>query len=318
MNCANHPDVAVVSYCQSCGKPLCAECIRSVGGVIYCEPCLAARMASPMGANPLAGSNMSGLHAHPMLAGLLGFIPGVGAMYNGQFVKALAHVLIFAVFVSLSDKSFIFGMLVAAWEFYQVFDAAQTAKARRDGLPLPNPFGLNDLGTKLGMTPSGSPWAAGFTAPPPAAGPTVGGPAVAGDPFPASAPGQGPGQGPAWSPVQPPPAYGASYAVPPSAPGMPYSGSSSGAPIPGAPGSNLPGSVPAYGSPLPVEPQGHKHPLGAIVLIIIGVMLLLHTLGVFEDEWISKAWPLILIGVGGWLLYRRTRDTTQGPRQGGF
>jgi purine-cytosine permease-like protein len=99
---------------------------------------------------------------------------------------------------------------------------------------------------------------------------------------------------------------------------MPYSGSSSGAPIPGAPGSNLPGSVPAYGSPLPVEPQGHKHPLGAIVLIIIGVMLLLHTLGVFEDEWISKAWPLILIGVGGWLLYRRTRDTTQGPRQGGF
>jgi hypothetical protein len=78
------------------------------------------------------------------------FIPGVGAMYNGQFVKALAHVLIFAVFVSLSDKSLVFGLLVAAWIFYQVFDAAQTAKARRDGLPLPNPFGLNDLGSRLG------------------------------------------------------------------------------------------------------------------------------------------------------------------------
>jgi len=96
-----------------------------------------------------AEGNLTGLHAHPVLAGLLGFIPGVGAMYNGQFVKALAHVLIFAVFVSLSDKSFVFGLLIAAWVFYQVFDAAQTAKARRDGLPLPNPFGLNDLGSTL-------------------------------------------------------------------------------------------------------------------------------------------------------------------------
>jgi TM2 domain-containing membrane protein YozV len=273
--------------------------------------------SASMGGNAFGGPNLSGLHAHPLLAGLLGFIPGVGAMYNGQFVKALAHVLIFAVFVSLSDKSFIFGMLVAAWVFYQVFDAAQTAKARRDGLPLPNPFGLNDLGTKLGMTPGGAPWAAGFTAPPGTGGPTAGGPAATSDPnpFPGSVPGQT--QGPAWSPVQPP-AYGASYAVPPSAPGMPYSGSPSGPPIPGAPGSNLPGGAPVYGGPLPVEPQAHKHPLGAIVLIIIGVMLLLHTLGVFEDEWISRAWPLILIGVGAWLLYRRTRDTTRDTRRGGF
>ena len=84
---------------------------------------------------------------------MLGFIPGVGAMYNGQFVKALARVSSSRSFVSLSDEGFIFGMLVAAWTFYQVFDAAQTAKARRDGPPLPNPFGLNDLGTTLGVTP---------------------------------------------------------------------------------------------------------------------------------------------------------------------
>jgi len=102
-----------------------------------------------------------------LLAGLLGFIPGVGAMYNGQFVKALAHVLIFAVFVSLSDKSFVFGLLVAAWVFYQVFDAAQTAKARRDGLPLPNPFGLNDLGARLGMAPTPAAAPYGRRLPPP-------------------------------------------------------------------------------------------------------------------------------------------------------
>src|ERR1700677_917395 len=175
MNCQNHPDVPAAAYCQSCGKPLCTACMRSVGGSVFCEPCLAARLSSAPG-GPIPIAPISGTHAHPVLAGLLGFIPGVGAMYNGQFVKALAHVLIFAVFVSLSDKSTVFGLLVAAWVFYQVFDAAQTAKARRDGLPLPNPFGLNDLGTRLGMTPA-SPYVAGFGPPPGTAVP--GGPAAA-------------------------------------------------------------------------------------------------------------------------------------------
>jgi hypothetical protein len=289
MNCPNHPDAAAVAYCQNCGKPLCSTCMRSVGGVVYCESCLAARL-SPQAA---AGLPLQyGMHAHPVLAGLLGFIPGVGAMYNGQFVKALAHVLIFAVFVSLADKSVVFALLVAAWVFYQVFDAAQTAKARRDGLPLPNPFGLNDLGTRLGMTPA-SPYVAGFAPPPPSAAP--GGPAPV-NPNPDFGPGAGPyaGQNPASGYPPPPPAYPASYAVPPEAPGPPVSGV----------GPYTSGLLPS-----------RKHPFGAVVLIVIGLMLLLHTLGVFEDEWIGRAWPLILIGVGVWLLYSRTRDLPRGgPR----
>jgi hypothetical protein len=80
------------------------------------------------------------------LAGCLGLIPGVGAMYNGQFAKGLVHVLIFAILVSLSDSNGVFGVIVTGWVFYQVFDAYQTAVARRDGLPLPNPLGLNDIG----------------------------------------------------------------------------------------------------------------------------------------------------------------------------
>jgi hypothetical protein len=280
MNCLNHPDVAAAAYCQNCGRPLCTACIRSVGGVVYCEPCLAARLAAQPGA---AEANLTGLHAHPVLAGLLGFIPGVGAMYNGQFVKALAHVLIFAVFVSLSDKSFVFGLLVAAWVFYQVFDAAQTAKARRDGLPLPNPFGLNDLGNKLGIAPPASPYAAGFTPPPSATAAGV-------NPNPGPYAGQPPSQDPG-GPFQQPPAY-TSYVAPPGTIGGPASG--------------MP-----YTDPLAIEPKP-RHPFGAVVLIVIGLMLLLHTLGIFEDEWIRRAWPLILIGMGAWLLYRRTRDVPRG------
>jgi hypothetical protein len=275
MNCLNHPDIAAVAYCQNCGKPMCAACMRSVGGVVYCEPCLAARLAAPGSAE----ANLTGLHAHPLLAGLLGFIPGVGAMYNGQFVKALAHVLIFAVFVSLSDKSVVFALLLAAWVFYQVFDAAQTAKARRDGLPLPNPFGLNDLGTRLGMTPA-SPYAAGFAPPP----------AVGANPNPGPYPGPGSSQNPAAGAGYPPPPGYAAY-----------------------PGTPAPGMPPSSG-PAAIEPLGKKHPVGAVVLIVIGLVLLLHTLGIFEDEWIGRAWPIILIGVGAWLLYRRTTDL---PRGGG-
>jgi hypothetical protein len=64
-----------------------------------------------------------------------------------------------------------------------------------------------------------------------------------------------------------------------------------------------------------LEPADHKHPVGAVVLIVIGLVLLLQTLGVFEAEWISRAWPLAIIGVGAWLLYRRTRDTPRGGPQ---
>ena len=39
---------------------------------------------------------------NPQLAALLGAIPGVGAMYNGQFAKGIAHIAIFAVFQSLA------------------------------------------------------------------------------------------------------------------------------------------------------------------------------------------------------------------------
>ncbi len=99
MNCANHPDVPVSAYCQNCGKPLCAACVRSVGGVIYCEQCLAARLGiGGVAAGPTSGAPgvQPGVIApagpSPATAFVLGFIPGVGAMYNGQFMKGMIHV----------------------------------------------------------------------------------------------------------------------------------------------------------------------------------------------------------------------------------
>jgi TM2 domain-containing membrane protein YozV len=141
MNCVIHPEVAGTAYCRTCGKALCEECKRDVRGVIYCEACIAARLAgtAPGVAAPGAGN--------PVLAALLGFIPGVGAMYNGQFAKGLVHVIIFAVLVTLADSGQyepLWGILIAFFFFYQVFDAHRTAKAKLLGQPVPeDPLGLS-------------------------------------------------------------------------------------------------------------------------------------------------------------------------------
>jgi len=48
--------------------------------------------------------------------------------------------------------------------------------------------------------------------------------------------------------------------------------------------------------------ETNKIPVGAIVLILIGVLFLLNTMG-FQFG-IDRLWPLILIGIGGWLFAR--------------
>ena len=46
-----------------------------------------------------------------------------------------------------------------------------------------------------------------------------------------------------------------------------------------------------------------KIPMGAIVLILLGVLFLLHTMGLTEFG-LERFWPLILIFIGGWMFVR--------------
>lgn len=153
MNCAVHNQVPAIAYCRTCGRPVCEQCKRDVRGLVYCEDCLASRVegtmppgvaaAVPPGAISAAGAPSGG--PNPVAATLLGFIPGVGAMYNGQVVKGLIHVLVFAGLVWSEDRSggnAFFGILIAFFYFYMVWDAYATAKAIQERRPLPDPFGL--------------------------------------------------------------------------------------------------------------------------------------------------------------------------------
>jgi hypothetical protein len=49
--------------------------------------------------------------------------------------------------------------------------------------------------------------------------------------------------------------------------------------------------------------ETNKIPIGAVALILLGVLFLLHTMGLMEFG-IERFWPLILIFLGGWLFAR--------------
>jgi hypothetical protein len=163
MNCANHQQTPAAAYCRTCGKPLCTNCTRPVMGVIYCENCVAEKMAgtappasqasySPPAVGIGKAQPLQGQGPHPPIAGLLaGFFPfGVGAVYCGQYAKGLAHLIIFVLLIigasnAHSPLDTVFGLGIAAFWFYQLFDAIKSAKAIQAGQTPPDPFGLGTM-----------------------------------------------------------------------------------------------------------------------------------------------------------------------------
>jgi len=94
------------------------------------------------------------------LAFVLGWIPGVGAIYNGQYAKGLMHVVVFGLLISLinhapGDLEPLFGMSIAAWFFYMAFEAYHTAKRRMLGIPVDEFSSLVRLDSSNGRVPVG-------------------------------------------------------------------------------------------------------------------------------------------------------------------
>jgi TM2 domain-containing membrane protein YozV len=210
MNCQNHPEVPATAYCRNCGKPVCDECRRDAFGTVFCAehapaPAPVPPATPPPGAMPPpVGAAPGYVYADvsPGLALFLGMIPGVGAIYNGQYAKGLVHAVVFGVLVSIADKvhgagDFLFGMMAFAWWAYMVFEAYHTARKRRYGEP------VDEYSSVL----------------------------------------------------------------------------------------NLRGS--------------HNVPVAGVALIVLGILLLLQTLNLFDFEYVARYWPVLLIAAGAWLLYGR-------------
>jgi hypothetical protein len=227
MNCEYHPDVAATAYCRTCGKPVCAECRRDAYGTVYCPehapapaaagppPAFAAAPGAPPPYAPPPGAadpRMAGgpppnyvyPDISPALALFLGFIPGVGAIYNGQYAKGLVHAVVFGILCSILDSGAgglepVFGIVLAAWFFYMAFEAYHTAQRRRRGEPVDEYSSLINLRGE----------------------------------------------------------------------------------------------------------RQHQIPVAGIALIVLGVLLLLHTLRLIDFEYVARYWPVLLIGAGAYLLWLR-------------
>src|ERR1022692_3385108 len=186
MNCQNHPETPATAYCRACGKPVCDECRRDAFGTVYCAEHAPAPppetpppgpTAGPMGpppafAVPPAGGATTypatGSYAFsdvsPGLAFFLGCIPGVGAIYNGQYAKGIVHAVIWGMLMSIasSDSHAIRGMeplfiiLVMAWWFYMAFEAYHTARKRRAGEPVDEYSSILDVHGRRSGFPVGA------------------------------------------------------------------------------------------------------------------------------------------------------------------
>jgi TM2 domain-containing membrane protein YozV len=196
MNCANHSDITATAFCRECGKPMCQECQKPALGSIYCAEHLpaAARPASavpppfntappppsapipPFPEPPRASYSytppaspytaprpaVADPSVHPGLALILGFAPGVGAIYNGQYAKGLVHAVVFGLMISILNNTHnggieaMVGIMVGVWEIYQAFEAYHTARKRRYGQHVEEFSSLFDIRPTHGRFPVGA------------------------------------------------------------------------------------------------------------------------------------------------------------------
>jgi len=216
MNCQYHPEVPATAYCRACGAALCAECRRDAFGTVYCPDHMPASSApeSPYtAAGPAPGMEPPHMQpgptppatVSPALAMMLGTIPGVGAIYNGQYAKGLVHAVICGLLISMTSSRAVdaiglqplFGLLITVWWAYMMFEAYHTARLRNLGQPVDEYSSLIDLRSKTSL------------------------------------------------------------------------------------------------------------PLAGVALVLLGTLLLLHTLGVLDFEFVARFWPVLLIAGGAWMLVSR-------------
>lgn len=147
----------IVGYCRACGKPLDQASVRNAHGTIYCEehipmtnftqqqtvpPIPKTAHDSPYSSPYTAPAPppIVNHEASPGLAFVLGLIPGVGAIYNGQYAKGLVHVIIIGLTISILSNDAahgfepLLGLLLAGFWFYMAFEAYHTARRRQQGL----------------------------------------------------------------------------------------------------------------------------------------------------------------------------------------
>ena len=69
---------------------------------------------------------------NPSLAAFLAIFPGMGAIYNGNIIKGITYMLIFAILIVLTDNAqdpdaVVFGLMIAGFFIFQIIDSYNEA-----------------------------------------------------------------------------------------------------------------------------------------------------------------------------------------------
>jgi len=183
------------------------------------------------------------------------------------------------------------------------FDAYHTAKARLEGTPLPNPFGLNEIGERMGFTNKTWPTASTGSVPP-YVPPTPYTPPTYAPPPPYNAP---PTAGPDWVGYVPPTEFGAAAAYKQTQT-VPLTGAQTGYGAPTYTDAAATEYAVPYVAPIVPPIPTRRFPVGAFWLIGLGALILLAT--VMPQEWsINGRWfpPVIFTALAVLVLQRRLR-----------
>jgi len=209
------PGVSIVGYCRACGKPLDAGSVRTAQGTLYCEQHVPLEAnVSPEHSSPYTATVPPPIPdpgVSPGVAFVLGLIPGVGAIYNGQYIKGIAHMFILGMLFVIVDNDTggltpLLSVMIPGFWAYMAFEAYHTAKKRLQGGPV--------------------------------------------DEFSSLIPGQSPS----------------------------------------------------------------RFPVAAVVLIVLGVVFLLNNLEILEVRRMVRFWPVMMIGLGVYLLYVRLAGDSEAKR----
>jgi hypothetical protein len=125
MKCSYHPAVESQESCYACKKLLCSECAHKIKGKAYCQDCLieGAEWASTIKGLKLPSDS-------PRRAALCAIIPGLGAVYNSEYLKAITYFAVWAAMTMLGVRvSGVFGFGAFVFVLFTIFDAYRSAEA---------------------------------------------------------------------------------------------------------------------------------------------------------------------------------------------
>lgn len=140
MKCSYHPEVDSQEFCSTCSKALCAECAHQIKGKVYCQDCLVRGTEWAAAVKDLRIPSDA-----PKRAALLSLIPGIGAVYNGEYQKAITQFAVFAALSIMGDNvNGVFGFGAVVFLIFTMFDSYRTAETKlrlrlQQGAPIENP-----------------------------------------------------------------------------------------------------------------------------------------------------------------------------------